>query len=198
MVARYLDIGVGQLPLGQISQKFLSLRVPPGAMLKKRAIIKRGRFSRAASQALLDLRHGFLQTSLAFQPGGQTQSCVRRTWVRFNRALVTCARAINLAQPVVLLAEHDQDIRVGGGQRLRTLEGLAGQREIQIARRRRAELEPKIDDARKSPRQITINRERNGSPARQQMLLRLAPAFNIARRLFQSGKVRLLRCFHQA
>jgi hypothetical protein len=111
--------------------------------------------------------------------------------VRFDRALETSAGAIRPAEAMKLLAQHDEQGRVFGGQLLHAIKSLPGQGKGQISGRDHAQLKPKIDDAGKSVRQVLIGGKGEGRTPRAQLVARPLPARHVLRRTFEPGEVSL-------
>ena len=106
---------------------------------------------------------------------------MRRGRVRRRRASETLVCLFEAAQPVVLLTDGKEQRGIVGGQFRRARTGLAGQGEIQVARRRDAQLRPQLRHAGELFDQIAVGGQSVGMAALEQMLLSGLPGSHSAR-----------------
>jgi hypothetical protein len=160
-------------------------------MEEKQSVVKGRAVSRVLAQAGLGLFRRLGQIAFPLQPSGPTKPRVSRGWVRFHSMLETSAGAVQTAEAMKLMAEHDQQGRVMAGQLFRSIKGLGGKSKVQISRRYHSQLEPKIDDGGKSLHQLLISgKGQSGTPC-PQLLPRSLPAKDVLRRPFEFREVGL-------
>ena len=126
-----------------------------------------------------------VQTAFLLKPDGQVHAGVHHVRRGGDGALIAGAGVVQLPESLVLLADHAQEGGVARSQFKRAAVGLVGLGKIQFARGGIAQLEPQLGDGGIADGQLPVGlKSRRELPA-EQLLLRVLPARDIARRALQ-------------
>ena len=128
---------------------------------------------------------------LDFQPHREVGARGQRFWVERHGAFTAGAGFRQAPQPVILLAEFDEERRILCAQLGGPAEGIIRKVEIQFACSGDSQFKPQPGQARKSFHQLAIGLEGGSGAAGRKLLFGIQPAIYFLRRALQSGEVGL-------
>ncbi len=189
LAARVFYVHVGRPAPDQVAQQSFGFRILPAAMQQQRFDAQNLRVLRLPGDAGFDTFPGVVQPALALIPIREAQLRVDGSRIRRHRFFKATARLVQPAQPVILLAEQNQQRDIFGRQLHRALAGLIRRREIQFFARRKTHFKPQLGKIGKRHHQFPISLQRLMSLALEQLLLGFLPTGQVAGGLLQCFQV---------
>ena len=188
MARGVFHIGVLRAVLDQIAQLRLGFRILLSAMQQECPEIPRLIVARMLRPTGLDTFPRLLQPALFLKPNRQIDAGIDAISIDGHGALVTTAGIVQLAQALVLLADHAEQRDLARRQLQRAAVGKVGLGKIQFPGSGVAQLEPQFRHGGIPPHQLAVGRQGGAVLAAEQFLLSLLPASDITRRPFQLGQ----------